>query len=168
MKTKENIELNFMRNFFYALFILLIFRTSSPEEKYSQNIPGEGKLILIIFDFESLSCPLCLESFKDFCETLHSTGLENSALGLLTYQNAADEQNIEKYTKIVEKKLRGFRIGNRIKFQILLDKFHVFEGLNITKPGIILFDLSKGLIKKYKLPITKGELDEFFIPATKN
>lgn len=137
-------------------------------ERYFQALSGQGRLILVIFDFESLSCPLCLDSFKNFCEALQSKGQQNSALGILTYKNPKGEKAVDGYTKIIEKKLRGFIIGNKIEFPILLDKFHVFEGMNLKEAAFFLFDFSKGMLKKYAFPLTKNQIEEIFNAQKKN
>ncbi len=130
------------------------------ERKYLQTLSGQGKFILVVFDFESLSCPLCLDSFKNFCEALQSKGKENSALGVLIYRNPEDEKAVDDHTKIIEKKLRGFIIGNNIEFPIILDKFHIFNGTSAKGTGVILFDASKGILKRYPFPLTKKQIDE--------
>jgi len=174
---------DFIRLFISILFILLVLQAStekknyaqslsgeerlvlgglSAEERYLQTLSREGRLILVVFEFESLSCPLCLDSFKNFCEALQSKGQENSALGVLTYRIQESEKAIDVYTKIIEKKLRGFIIGNNIEFPIILDKFHIFNGTNLKGTGVILIDASKGILKRYALPLTKKQLDEIF------
>jgi hypothetical protein len=179
----KEIHSGFIRIFMGVLFSLLILGASSEERNYHQNLPGEGSLVLrgllgeerylqsppeegrlmlLVFDFESLSCPLCLDSFKNFCEALQSKGQENSTIGILTYKNPEGEKALDNYTKIIQKKLRGFIIGNNIEFPILLDKFHIFEGMNLKEAAIFLFDLSKGMLKKYTLPLTKKQLEEIF------
>lgn len=132
------------------------------QERYFQILSEEGRLMLIVFDFESLSCPLCLDSFKNFCEALQSSGMQNSALGVLTFRDPEGAETYERYTRIIEKKLRGFILGNTIEFPILLDKFHIFAGMNLKEPAIFLFDLSKGMVKKYKFPLTKKQLEGIF------
>jgi hypothetical protein len=183
MKFMKKTLSDFIRILMGILFISLVLRASTEEKNCAQNLSGQGslvvggllgeerylqtlswqgRLILVIFDFESLSCPLCLDSFKNFCEALQSKGQENSAVGILTYKNPEDEKAHDNYTKIIEKKLRGFIIGNNIEFPILLDKFHIFEGMNLKEAAIFLFDFSKGMLKKYTLPLTKKQLEEIF------
>jgi hypothetical protein len=189
MKFMKEIHSGFIRIFMGILFISLVLRASAGEkncaqnlsgegslllggllgeERYLQTLSGQGRLILVIFDFESLSCPLCLDSFKNFCEALQSKGQQNSAIGILTYRNPESEKALDNYTKIIEKKLRGFIIGNNIEFPILLDKFHIFEGMNLKEAAIFLFDFSKGMLKKYTFPLTRKHLNEIFIGQEKD
>lgn len=140
----------------------LVLEGSLEEGKYLQILSGQGRFFLVVFDFESFSCPLCLDSFKNFCEALQSKGQEDSAVGILTYRNPEGEKAVDDYTKIIEKKLRGFTIGNNIEFPILLDKFHIFNGTSLKGTGVILIDASKGILKRYTLPLTKKQLDEIF------
>jgi hypothetical protein len=58
--------------------------------------------------------------------------------------------------------LRGFISGNNIKFPIILDRNGVFSDLNLdlSDTALILFDIRKKVIKKYKFPLTKEQLNE--------
>ena len=137
-------------------------RGFTQELQYSQNFPAAKKLIVIIIDIKSFFCPLCLEYFEDFCYTLHSSGQEEFALGILTYKDSEKRGNKERFTKIVEKQLRGFIIGNNIQFPIILDRSFICEGMNIEGDTVILFDRSRKLFKKYTFPLTSGQMDEIF------
>lgn len=185
---KETLS-GFMRIFIGILLISIALKASAEQENYAKDLSGpgslvlgvllgqerylqtpscQGKLILVIFDFESLSCPLCLDSFKNFCEALQSKGQQNLAVGILTFRNPEGEKAVDDYTKIIEKKLRGFIVGNNIEFPILLDKFHVFGGMNLKEAAIFLCDFSKGMLKKYTFPLTKKQLNEIFIGQEKD
>ena len=174
---------DFIRIFFGLLLISLILRASAVKKncaqdlsaqgtlaleglsgkgRYLQTLSGQGRLVLFVFDFESLSCPFCLDSFKSFFEALQSNGMQNSAVGVLSFRDPGGAETDERYTRIVEKKLRGFILGNAIEFPILLDKFHIFDGMNLKEPAIFLFDISKDVLKKYSLPKTKKQLEEIF------
>jgi hypothetical protein len=183
MKLFKKTLSGFIRIFIIILFISLVLRASAAQENCAQNLSGQerlifgglleeesrlqtlsgqGKFILVVFDFESLSCELCLDSFKNFCEELQSKGQQNSAVGILTYRNLEGKKGLSDFTKIIEKKLRGFIIGNNIEFPILLDKFRIFEEMNFKEAVILLFDFSKGMLKKYTFPLTKKQLEEIF------
>ncbi len=58
--------------------------------------------------------------------------------------------------------MRGFISGNNIKFPIILDRDGVFSDLNLdlSDTALILFDIQKKIIKKYKFPLTKEQLNE--------
>jgi len=145
-----------------GLFISLSFKGISEEQPYSQNNSGAQKLIMIIFDFSSFSCPLCLKIFNDFCDTLHSCGQEELALGVLVPRDSENNEDNEKFKKIAEKQLRGLIIGNNLRFPFILDKFHIFEEMDLDGTTIILFDGTRKLLKKYKLPLTSEQREEVF------
>lgn len=159
-KRMLKISVGIFTGIFFTCFILSPAENQEISEK---KFSPEGRLILVILDFESLSCSLCLESFKAFCETLESYSAENFALGILIFKALIGEEDTEKFEKIIEKQLRGFMVGNNIQFPILLDKLHVFQALGLNDTGIILFDFSRNLLKKYTFPLSQKQLDEIFL-----
>lgn len=163
MRLEKKIQFIFPGILLTLIFTVLSFGERPQEESIPQIFLGGGRLILIIIDLESFFCPLCLESFKAFSDALLSNGQEHLALGVLTFQNPSADENIENQTKIVERKLRGFIAGNNIKFPILLDKLHVFDGMRLKDSDIILFDITRSLVKKYKFPLTKKQFDEILL-----
>jgi len=80
----------------------------------------------------------------------------------LIFEREENELNSEKNIQIIEKQLRGFISGNNIKFPIILDRNGVFSDLNLdsSDTALILFDIQKRIIKKYKLPLTTEQLNE--------
>lgn len=125
------------------------------------SIFKQKKIILIMIDFSDFYCPLCVESLKTFCDNLNSRGQENFPIGILVFKSPK-KKNSKNYNKIIEKKLRGFIIGNGIQFPVLIDRNHVLSGLNLDDSDIILLDLSRKLIKKYTFPLTADQLNEIY------
>ncbi|GAG37071.1 unnamed protein product, partial [marine sediment metagenome] len=64
--------------------------------------------------------------------------------------------------RIAEKKLRGFVAANNIKFPILIDKFHVFNGLAEEGTVVMVFDWNRKMVKRYVFPLNKGQIEEIF------
>jgi len=83
-------------------------------------------------------------------------------LGVLVYQETDNDEDNERIEKIIEKQLKGLIIGSNICFPFLYDKFHIFEGLDLERVTIILFDRSRKLLKKYTLPLTLEQKEEVF------
>ncbi|MFB0564444.1 MAG: hypothetical protein ACETWK_02045 [Candidatus Aminicenantaceae bacterium] len=133
----------------------------SPERIPPHDLCSTRKLIVIIFDFKSLFCPLCLEALVDFCNTLHSYGQDIFTLGVAVRDSDSNDSN-DKSIKIAEKQIKGFVFANKIKFPILLDKYRVFAGLNPDGTTVILFDRARKMLKKYTLPLTSEQVNEIF------
>jgi len=144
-----------------TILTVLFFITDSNSREKDRNLIPDKEFLLII-DMGFINCSLCLQSFTKFIETINSSGLEKSVLGILIYYKEENELNAEKNIKIIEKQLRGFISGNNIKFPIILDKNGVFSDLNLdlSDTALILFDIQKKVIKKYKFPLTKEQLNE--------
>jgi len=160
-KFSRKIEQIFMWTLVIGLLGSLSFKAASGRQRYSPSLSRVQKLIVIVFDFKSFFCPLCLDSVKDFCDTLHSRDQDEFAIGVLVYESS-DKKDEERSKKVIEKKLRGFIIGNSIQFPVILDHFHVFKDLIFEDTGIILLDRSRKILKKYSFPLTNKQLDEIF------
>jgi hypothetical protein len=87
---------------------------------------------------------------------------EESVLGLLISDEEENELSSERDMQIIEKQLRAFISGNNIKFPIIVDRDGVFNDLNSDSSGtaLILFDIQKKTVKKYKFPLTEEQLNE--------
>ena len=144
-----------------TILTVLFFITDSNSKEKDRNLIPDKKFLLII-DMGFINCSLCLQSFTKFIETINANGLEKSVLGILVFYKEEDELISEKNIQIIEKQLRGFISGNNIKFPIVLDRNGVFSDLNLdsSDTALILFDIQKKVIKKYKFPLTKEQLNE--------
>jgi len=154
-----------IRSIFLGVIVLALFFSSyikgrSEELRPVESFAGSKKFILLIIDDQSLFCPLCLEIFQNFCDLLHSSGLDEHAMGVLVYQVSDNDEDRQRYEKIIEKRLRGLIIGSNIRFPFLYDEFHVFEGMDLEGAAVILFDRSRKLLKKYALPLTPEQKEE--------
>ena len=144
-----------------TILTVLFFIADSNSKEKDRN-PILDKKFFLIIDMDFINCSLCLQSFTKFIETINANELEKSVLGILIYYKEENELNAEKNIKIIEKQLRGFISGNNIKFPIILDRNGVFSDLNLdlSDTALILFDIQKKVIKKYKFPLTKEQLNE--------
>ena len=81
---------------------------------------------------------------------------------ILIFYKEEDELSSKIDIQIIEKQLRGFISGNNIKFPIILDKNGVFSDLHLDlgDTALILFDIQKKIVEKYKFPLTKEQLNE--------
>jgi hypothetical protein len=151
-----------------TILAALFFITDSNSKEKDSNLIPDKKFLLII-DMGFINCSLCLQSFTKFIETINANGLEKSVLGILIFDREEDELSSEIDIQIMEKQLRGFISGNNIKFPIILDKNGVFNDLNLdsSDTALILFDIQKKVIKKYKFPLTKEQLNEISIDKEK-
>ena len=140
--------------------VLLLIADSNSIEK-DRNYISDKRYILIIY-IGFLNCSLCQQSFTEFIEVINANGLEKSVLGVLILDKEEDELNSERDVQIVEKQLRGFIFGNNIKFPIILDKDGIFNDLSLDSgdTALILFDIQMKIVKKYKFPLTKEQLNE--------
>ena len=144
-----------------TILTVLFFITDSNSKEKDRN-PILDKKFFLIIDMDFINCSLCLQSFTKFIETINANELEKSVLGILIFHEDEDELSSEIDIQIIEKQLRGFRSGNNIKFPIILDKNGVFSDLDLdlSVTALILFDVQKKVIKKYKFPLTKEQLNE--------
>ena len=144
-----------------TIFTALIFITDSKSMEKDRNYIS-GKKYLLVIDSSFISCSLCLQSFTKFIEVINANGFEKSVLGVLIFDTEEDGLNSERDIQIIEKQLRGFISGNNIKFPIILDRDGVFNDLNLDSgdTALILFDIHKKIVNKYKFPLTKEQLNE--------
>ncbi len=114
---------------------------------------------LLIMDFSSLSCPLCLQSFMEFVNVIHANKLEDSVLGVMIMDAKKEESDEERHRKIAEKRLKGFISGNNIQFPFLLDEERVFRPLNQDASAtLIVLNTQKKTVEKYEFPLNKSQL----------
>ena len=144
-----------------TILTVLFFITDSNSKEKDRN-PILDKKFFLIIDMDFINCSLCLQSFTKFIETINANELEKSVLGILIFHEDEDGLSSEIDIQIIEKQLRGFIFGNNIKFPIILDRTGVFSDLNLdlSETVLILFDIQKKILKKYKFPLTKEQLNE--------
>jgi len=145
-----------------TLFISLNSETRAEELRRAEILTNSQKFILLILDDQSFFCPLCREIFLNFCEALHASGHDEFTLGLLVPQVSDDDEDKERTEKIIEKQMKGLIVGCNIRIPFLYDRSHIFKGMELDGATVILFDRVRNLLKKYTLPLTPGQKEEFF------
>lgn len=149
----------------WVLLIVLMTSSFSNKELFAQeqsiDVVSEKRFILII-DFAFFNCPLCIQSLTDFNNIINAFKLEDSLIGVMVYKETNDELDAERRIKIIETQLRGFIKGNDIRYPIILDKKGIFKSLSQDEASLILFDIHRKTVKKYTLPLKKGQIDEIF------
>ncbi|MEM0385745.1 MAG: hypothetical protein ACPLPQ_10340 [Candidatus Saccharicenans sp.] len=115
------------------------------------------KLILII-NQDFIECPLCQNSLDIFLEFIKTHELENNILGILSIDK--DNRNDENRIKFMQKQLRGYIIGNNIRFPVLIDRSGIFMPKTNKAPVLIYFNYGKRYIDLIKFPIDYKYLEE--------
>ena len=118
------------------------------------------KLLLFIIDFKSFMCLSCLDSFLEFYHTLGCSFEKGMIWGIFVFDKPVKMEEEDLSIKIIEKKLRGFIRANNIKFPIIIDRFHIFEGLAQEGTAVILFDHQKKAVRKYVFPLRPMQIRE--------
>lgn len=132
---------------------------------FRRTLQGEDQagrpLLLFIIDFGMLMCPSCLDSFLGFYQEFSGLIEEGMAWGILILDKPSEEKDGTSLSvTIAEKKLKGFRRANDIKFPILIDPFAVFAELAHEGTALVLFDRSRNIVRKYNFPLTPSEKKE--------
>ncbi len=144
---------------FIAVMVSVVLRL--PSESREAGGENSETCILLIIDLTFLNCPLCVQSLADFIAMVQANGLENSVFGILVFDREKKKADLEKYMRIIEKRLRGFVIGHNIKFPIFLDQNGVFNLVcQQASALLVLFDVQNRRIKEYSFPLSRAELDE--------
>ena len=153
-----------------AASILLFLSGSQAAEKgkgsgaLNPGSPDQGlsphPLVVFIIDFDSFMCLTCLESLLDFYHQLPGAGKGCGVWGVLVFDASLGNQRGNTFTRIIEKKLKGFMQGNRLQFPVVIDRWHLFDGLGKAGSAVIVFDPVKRLVKKYDFPLRPGQVQE--------
>jgi len=161
LQSKTRLKENLFLGIIAAAFLLfLTSKLTASQKKDLDHFPQRKKLVLFIIDFDSFFCLPCTDTFLNFCQNLPPFIQEEALWGVLVYEDPKKIENNKIHTRIVEKKLRGFIQANDIKFPIILDHFHIFDGLTKGGTGIIVFDQMKKIVRRYPFPLNQMQRDE--------
>lgn len=142
------------------LFGSFLFEGSGEEDSGSAHVllsadgeqAGPKPLLLFFIGFDMLMCPSCLDSFLLFCRDVEGLIGEGRAWGILVLW-PLDAQKKDHSRKIAEKKLRGFRFANAIRFPVLVDHVPLFADFADEGTVLVLFNPGMKSIKKYRFPL---------------
>jgi hypothetical protein len=136
----------------YILIIILFISNviipstyANKKQRSNNNIPikSTNNSVLVIFDFKNFSCPLSIDSFLAFCDSIQNHCSIDHISGIVTcnYVSNPNELEEKKYLKIIKKQIKGFTKANNIKFSVILDSSHIFD--KISNNGFTVIVLSK-------------------------
>lgn len=108
------------------------------------------KTYIFIFDINTITCPLCLDSISNLLDVLKNKPPED-IIGIVVCNDIS--LNSGRSRRIVKKQIKGFKIGNKIQFPLYIDYDGKFNCLNGRKALLVeLAPASKTIIE---FPINK-------------
>ena len=141
-----------------TLAVLCFIRFGIDGGANSQDCISENKL-LVLMDFSSLSCSLCVKSLTEFVGALHENRLDDSVFGVMIVEERDEETDVGRHRKIAEKRLEGFIRGNNIQFPFFLDEEGVFRPLNQhASATLFVLNSQKKTVEKHEFPLSKSQL----------
>ncbi|MFC2167965.1 hypothetical protein ACFLRW_03195 [Acidobacteriota bacterium] len=149
---------NPIKNKFHYLFILIVCILNIgigpvSEIDQSDSIWGIRKSplsLIYMIEFRDILCSPCSESFLDFCLSLPSEFQRENTMGIVVFDPSSPTHLEE---KIVAKKVRGFKKGNRLHFPLFIDFSHIFKNLRTQATQLFILDSTVLSVKKYVFPL---------------
>lgn len=114
-------------------------------------------LCWILIDFDTFFCSPCLAPLLEFCQALPGPIQEERLRGILVYSRRSDGSEDSRHARIVQTKMQGFIKANDIRFPIVLDEHHLFNGLLKSNTQAFLFDDQRQVVRKFSFPFQPGE-----------
>ena len=146
-----------------SLIIVIIFFQAtisfSENSVARQEKPAKVQLLLII-DFGDFMCFSCLESFLQFCYPLPHQFQDQYVWGVVIFEGNIGSESEDIAIKIVEKKIRGFRIANRVRFPILVDSSRIFSSLAGEGTTVVILKGEAQEVKRYIYPLSREQIAE--------
>ncbi len=117
-----------------------------------------GRFALVFIDTDALACSPCLVSFEALCRAVPPAVQEERMLGVLTYHEgtAADSRR----ARIARTRWTGYSRAAGIRFPAIVDAPRAFDGWNLNRSSVILFDLAGGELKRYGPALTPRDIEE--------
>lgn len=122
----------------------------------SENGPKEINLVFVI-DFDDFMCFSCLESFVNFCHSLPEQFRKDHCMGVLTVPSVRKDRAV--LTKIMQKKLRGFREANLIDFPVAVDAPLFFSGREKQESCILVIEGGEQTLEIFPFPLSGKTAD---------
>jgi hypothetical protein len=124
-----------------------------------QEEPVKVQLLLII-DFGDFMCFSCLESFLQFCYSLPHQFQDQYVWGVVIFDGNIGSESEDIAVKIVEKKIRGFRKANKVRFPILVDRSHIFSSLADKGTTVLILKGEAQEVEQYTFPLSREQIAE--------
>jgi len=126
---------------------------------------ADHQIILVMIKAKFMSCPLCQELLNNFFLGLYNRHLQDKAIGIYIPRSEDISFKGEKRLSFFAKQLRGYILGNDIRFPIVLDGERLFSGPAFDDVDIILLSLDNNILKKYRFPLTQEQWDKIQEPG---
>ena len=144
------------------ILVMILFQITTSFSENSENRqeePARVQLLLII-DFGDFMCFSCLESFLQFCYSLPHQFQDQYVCGVVIFEGNIGSESEDIAIKIVEKKIRGFRKANRVRFPILVDRSRIFSSLAGKGTTVVILKGEDQEIKRYIFPLSREQIAE--------
>ena len=144
------------------ILVMILFQATTSFSENSvprREEPAKVQLLLII-DFGDFMCFSCLESFLQFCYSLPHQFQDRNVWGVVIFDGKLGSESEDVAVKIVEKKIRGFRKSNGVRFPILVDRSHIFSSLADKGTTIVVLKGEAQEVKRYIFPLSREQLAE--------
>ena len=144
------------------IIVMILFQATTSFSENSvarQEEPVKVQLLLII-DFGDFMCFSCLESFLQFCYSLPHKFQDEYVWGVVIFEGNIGSESEDIAIKIVEKKIRGFRKANGVRFPILVDRSHIFSSLAAKGTTVLILKGEAQEVKQYTFPLSRAEIAE--------
>jgi len=144
------------------IIVIILFQATtsfSEDSDTRQEEPAKVQLLLII-DFGDFMCFSCLESFLHFCYSLPHQFQDQYVWGVVIFEGNIGSESEDIAIKIVEKKIRGFRMANRVRFPILVDSSRIFSSLVGKGTTVVILKGEAQEVKRYIFPLSHEQIAE--------
>ncbi|NPV82044.1 MAG: hypothetical protein HPY46_00435 [Candidatus Aminicenantes bacterium] len=115
-----------------------------------------GREFILVINQEVVECPLCIDKLDGFLRFVKIHNLESNILAILALDPSINYE--EKYIQYLEKQIKGYLMGNDMRFPVLVDRAGLFCQKNITPPLLISFNFLEGKVDVIKLPFNDEKL----------
>jgi hypothetical protein len=141
------------------MILFQITTSFSENSENRQEEPARVQLLLII-DFGDFMCFSCLESFLQFCYSLPHQFQDQYVWGVVIFDGNIGSESEDIAVKIVEKKIRGFRKANKVRFPILVDRSHIFSSLADKGTTVLILKGEAQEVEQYTFPLSREQIAE--------
>lgn len=118
------------------LFLLLVSIGFSNSIQ-NRNEASFSKTYIFMLDINNIICPICMDSLSNLLNILKNIPPED-IIGIVVCNNI--HFNSERSKRIIEKQIKGFKIGNNIHFPLYVDYKGSFNCLNGKKALLVELD----------------------------